>query len=149
MQVDPIKHTLKAPGYERLKPRCDDMLSSFGFKFNLRRYTMVVAGSDTTAVAVAWTVHHLAGAPEWQRRCRDEVLATLGRAVQVDPIKPTLTAPGTKRLKMEFDDLLSSLGFKFNLRRYIWGARTGAARRRHPTSCAARRSCARVSMRPW
>jgi len=41
-----------------------------------------------------------------------------GRAVQVDPIKPTLQAPGTKRLKLEFDELLSNFAFNFNLRRY-------------------------------
>ena len=27
----------------------------------------------------------------------------LGRAVQVDPIKPTLKAPGTMRLKLKYD----------------------------------------------
>jgi len=40
-----------------------------------------------------------------------------GEAVQVDPIKPTLKAPGTKRLKLKYDKLLSSFAFKFNLRR--------------------------------
>ena len=38
--------------------------------------------------------------------------------MQVDPIKPTLIAPGTKRLKLSNDKLLSSFGFNFNLRRY-------------------------------
>jgi len=38
--------------------------------------------------------------------------------VQVDPIKPTLKAPGTKRLKLDSDELLLSFAFKFNLRRY-------------------------------
>jgi len=38
--------------------------------------------------------------------------------VQVDPIKPTLSAPRTKRLKLNCDDLLSSFAFKLNLRRY-------------------------------
>jgi hypothetical protein len=38
--------------------------------------------------------------------------------VQVDPIKPTLKAPGTKRLKLKYAVTLSNLGFKFNLRRY-------------------------------
>jgi hypothetical protein len=41
-----------------------------------------------------------------------------GRAVQVDPIKPTLKAPGTKRLNLTYSKLLSSLAFKFKLRRY-------------------------------
>ena len=30
-----------------------------------------------------------------------------GRAVQVDPIKPTLIPPGTKRLKLKYDNLPS------------------------------------------
>jgi len=42
-----------------------------------------------------------------------------GRAVQVDPMKPKLKPPGTKRLKLKCDILLSTLAFKFNLRRYI------------------------------
>jgi hypothetical protein len=44
--------------------------------------------------------------------------------VQVDPIKPTLTAPGTKRLNLEFDELLSSFAFKFSLRRYTLAKHT-------------------------
>ena len=39
--------------------------------------------------------------------------------MQVDPIKPTLKAPGTKRLKLTYHKLLSSFAFKFNLRRYL------------------------------
>jgi len=38
--------------------------------------------------------------------------------VQVDPIKPKLKPPGTKRLKLKCDILLSTSAFKFNLRRY-------------------------------
>jgi len=38
--------------------------------------------------------------------------------VQVDPIKPALEAPRSKRLTLEYDELLSSFAFKFNLRRY-------------------------------
>jgi len=45
-----------------------------------------------------------------------------GRAVQVDPINSTFKAPGTNRLKLEFDDLLSSFAFNFNLRRYTMAA---------------------------
>jgi len=39
-------------------------------------------------------------------------------AVQVDPMKAVLKAPGTERLKLKYDELLSSFAFKFNLRRY-------------------------------
>ena len=39
-----------------------------------------------------------------------------GRVVQVDSIKPTLKAPGTKRLKLFFDERPSEIAFKFNVR---------------------------------
>jgi len=39
--------------------------------------------------------------------------------VQVDPIKPALEVPGTKRLKPIYDVPLSNFAFKFNLRRYL------------------------------
>jgi hypothetical protein len=39
--------------------------------------------------------------------------------VQVDPMKPKLNPPGTKRLKLNCDTLLSSYAFKVDLRRYI------------------------------
>jgi hypothetical protein len=39
--------------------------------------------------------------------------------VQVDPIKPMLKPPDTKRLKLKNAELLSTSAFKFNLRRYI------------------------------
>jgi hypothetical protein len=45
----------------------------------------------------------------------------LGEAVQLDPIKPKLKPPGTKRLKLKIDVLLSTSAFKFNPRRYSWG----------------------------
>ena len=38
--------------------------------------------------------------------------------MQVDPLKPTLKAPGTKHLKLKYDKRLLSFAFKFNLRRY-------------------------------
>ena len=39
--------------------------------------------------------------------------------MQVDPVKPTLKPPGTKRLKLKCDEPLSNFAFNFNLRRYI------------------------------
>jgi len=35
--------------------------------------------------------------------------------VQVDPIKLTLKAPGTKRLKLKYDELLSKIAKQFQL----------------------------------
>ena len=37
--------------------------------------------------------------------------------MQVDPVKPTLKAPGTKRLKLKCDEPLSDFAFNFNMRR--------------------------------
>jgi len=36
-------------------------------------------------------------------------------------LTPVLKAPGTKRLKLKYDKLLSSFAFNFNLRRYSKG----------------------------
>jgi hypothetical protein len=55
---------------------------------------------------------------------RKRLAASLGRAVQVDPIKPKLKPLATKRLKVKCDILLSTTAFKFNLRRYTWAPRT-------------------------
>jgi len=71
VQVDPMKPKLKPPGSKRLKLEYDGLPSNLGFKFNVRRYTERPGGDDAN-----------------------------GRAVQVDPIKPALKPPGTKRLKL-------------------------------------------------
>ena len=39
--------------------------------------------------------------------------------MQVDPVKPPLTAPGKMRLKLEYDESLSIFAFNFNLRRHM------------------------------
>ena len=39
--------------------------------------------------------------------------------MQIDPIKPTLKAPGVKRLMLKYDAPLSTFALKLNLRRYI------------------------------
>ena len=41
--------------------------------------------------------------------------------MQVDPIKPTLKAPGTKPLTLKCDKLISNSAFNFNLLRYTVG----------------------------
>ena len=47
-----------------------------------------------------------------------EAVEALGRAVQVDPIKPVLKAPGAMLFKVRYDKPLSNFAFNFNLRRY-------------------------------
>jgi hypothetical protein len=75
-----MKPTLKPPGTKRLKLKDDELVSNFALKFKLRRYI----------VGIAWSPF-------------DGTLMTTGRAVQVDPMKPKLKPPGTKRLKLEYD----------------------------------------------
>ena len=95
----------KAPGTKRLKLCYDIVLSSSALKFNLRRYTLEVRGAFFTLFSGE--------------------LKILGRAVQVDPMKPSLKAPGTNRLKVKYDDPLSNFPFIFNLRCYTWGPMVG------------------------
>jgi hypothetical protein len=49
-----------------------------------------------------------------------------GRVLQVDPMKSTLKAPRSKRLKLEHEKLLSNFAFNFNLRRYAVGRKMAA-----------------------
>ena len=60
---------------------------------------------------------HAVHAAVRRRRAAPHLRAT-DKAVQVDPIKRTLKAPGTQRLKLKHDEPLSSYAFRFNLRRY-------------------------------
>jgi len=85
-----IKPMLKAPGYKRLKSKYDEVLSillKFCFQFQLAplQHGRVLARLGERCVA------------------RDGVPLHRGKAVQVDSIKPTLKAPGTKRLKLKYD----------------------------------------------
>jgi len=58
------------------------------------------------------------------RRYSKEVAERLGEAAPVEPLKPMLKAPGTKRLKVTHDYLLSHVACNFKLRRYIWAPGT-------------------------
>jgi hypothetical protein len=46
---------LNAPGIKRLKLICDDPLSNFAFKFNLRRYTVDERAARAVRRAIAAT----------------------------------------------------------------------------------------------
>ena len=94
VQVEPLKPKLIVPGSKCSNLRYDKLLSTLAFKFNSRRFSTV----------------------------RSNDYGNLGRTVQVDPCKAKLKPPGTKRLKLNCDILLSTSGFKFNLRRYTWGS---------------------------
>jgi hypothetical protein len=62
VQVVPVKPTLKPLEIKRLKLYTDELVSSFAFKFNLRRYTVGVAALSPNRglgvlVAVAIIMH--------------------------------------------------------------------------------------------
>ena len=77
-----------------MKLKYDGGLSKYAFNFKLRRYSK---GVDNFSVSAYFLI---------------------GKAVQVDPIKPASKAPGSERLKLKCGDLLSNVAFKLNLRRY-------------------------------
>jgi hypothetical protein len=52
--------------------------------------------------------------------------------VQVEPMTPKLTAPGTQRLKLNYDNMLSSLAFHSNLRPYTLDAAVSGVQRDYP-----------------
>jgi hypothetical protein len=95
-----------------LKLRCGELLSKNAFKFDLRRCDVVLTLAVRTAL--------VAGSP--------------GRAVQVDPMKPKLKPPGTKRSKLKCDMLLSTSAFNFNLHHYSQGRTPDSLRRKSATS---------------
>ena len=50
-----------------------------------------------------------------------------GEVVQVDPIRPPLKAPGTKRLKLQYDESPSNMAFKINsCHYYVDGVRVAS-----------------------
>ena len=63
-----------------------------GFSSSFVSYDAAATGTRTAAAA------HVGGCVIGDTRCTHVV--ALGRAVQVDPIKPMLKAPGTKRIKL-------------------------------------------------
>ena len=158
MQVDPIKPTLKAPGTKRLNLKNDEPLSNFGFKFNLRPYSMEnefchncnlkLCGTDMNPDC-EFSVHIRGNAKYFillygvTDKEADGATITLayvppqGRAVHVGPMEPTLKAPRTQRLKLKYDVPLSNFALKFNLRRYSKGACTSSTARRRMTRARA------------
>ena len=74
--------------------------------------------------------------------------------MQVDPVKPTVKAPGTKRLKLNSNilrSILPNFTFNFNLRRYIWGTNVTTVVLRFTVGNEAMQAFVRSSKRrtPW
>jgi len=103
-----MKSLLNAPGSMLLKLRRDGPLSNFAFNFNLRRYSGVCTKSCGS-----------------------------GRSPQVDPMKPRLKAPGTKRLKVKYDDQLRSMLLQCCFQFELAALRSGHAGDCDKVCCAA------------
>jgi hypothetical protein len=56
VQVDPIKPKLRPPGTKLLKLKCDILLSTSAFRFNLRRYRVGSGAGSAAQSANADTV---------------------------------------------------------------------------------------------
>jgi len=130
VQAAPIKPTVKAPGSKRLKLRYDFTAFKFCFQIQLAPVQrgrlaghLAVRVDDERRVAVTGGQrgHGPGSAPR--------PLVHHGKAVQINPIKPTLKAPEIKLLKLEYDKPLSNFAFKFNLCRYIMDAAPGTRTR--------------------
>jgi hypothetical protein len=63
------------------------------------------------------------------------VRSAQGKAVQIEPMKLKLKAPGTKRLKLQYDTLLSSFASNYILRRYIKAFLEGPGARKRAKEC--------------
>jgi len=102
VQVDPIKPTLKAPVDTRLKLIYEELLSKFGFKFNLHRYTMARVKADAHAETEATaggnmnsiSEHTEAGAGVGTEAAVAEAWAGAGAGARVAPEAPGLPAWG-------------------------------------------------------
>ena len=123
--MDPIKPQLKAPGTKRLKLKYDELLSSFAFNFNLRRYTMNDSRAKEARGKIkalltanhAWCIHHTMMAEDFKvRRCRLPVS------------NPVLKAPMVSALGARIGRAAFKLCFQFQLAPLCEGGTRGVAR---------------------
>jgi len=165
-----MRPMLKAPRTKLLKLSYDEPPSNFAFRCNLRRYMKECVAQAIDNVAEGAAVSIPESLEEWADfKVTDELLLQLqkntgdfeismdtigrpelflGRAVQVDPIEPTLKAPGTKRLKLTNYTLLSSFAFNFHLRRYTLRTSSTCARGWSHAACTCS-ACRYVSSGCW
>jgi hypothetical protein len=110
VQVDSIKPTLKAPGTKRLKVECEELFSKVAFNLSLRRYTWAEKLPANYPLLTGQRVLDVMFPSVLGGTC-----AIPGRAVQDAPIKPTLKALGTKRLKLNVWQTAFKFCFQFQL----------------------------------
>ena len=120
----------------------DHPLSNFAFEFNFRRYTMeqmLFSGREELAAAAQQALQR--GAPvsasvggRVYAAVPSQLTGPSPPAVSLLPVvgrcrltlsSPMLKPPGTKRLKLNYDEVVSTSAFNFNLRRYSVDLRGG------------------------
>ena len=84
MQVDPMKPKLKPPGTKRLRLKCDILLSTSAFKFNLRRYTEVSSTIEFAAYDASYEAKVVG-------RCRLTVSKPVLKAPMVSALETTIS----------------------------------------------------------
>jgi hypothetical protein len=82
VQVDTIKRTFEAPGTKHLKLKCDILLSSFAFKFNLRRYTKATFAFDSRTNMFAMSAEI-----RYEDECVLIILQAASRALATRPLR--------------------------------------------------------------
>jgi hypothetical protein len=81
VQVDPLKPELTSPRTERLKLKCDALLTTFAFEFNLRRYIMTDTYKNTNILEACSVEKRL------------ETLTELSESLEVGRCRLTLSNP--------------------------------------------------------
>jgi cytochrome P450 len=93
------------------KPFSDDVIMS-----NL--ITMLLAGEDTTAFTLAWTIHQLCDSPQWAAELRSEAEAVIGSenvAVDLDTANKLARANAVASETMRLRPVAPFLGFLANV----------------------------------
>ena len=78
-----------------MKLRCNEPLSKVAFKFKLRRYTLMSKSFWQQQLLEYYSSSKFNG-----YKSLTVIRDYFGKAVQVDPMKPMLKAPGITRLKL-------------------------------------------------
>jgi len=89
----------------------------------VRPQRRVWATGKVEANLAATRQSHSAVTRQWHRAGMSR-----GRAVQVDPVRPMLKAPGSVHLTLRYDGPVSNFAYNFILRRYSMVVRRGGVR---------------------
>ena len=142
MQVDwPCDVTLlRAPGAKRLKLTYDQPRSNLAFHFNCAAtvWETTTPPPPPPATCDPATEYRYSASSNYCLKKSSAGSYCKGKAVLVEPMKPMLKAPGTKRLKLTYNNTASILSqFCFNSASILLPVRTAATPRRPGRKAAA------------